>query len=216
MKSMLISAVAAVLTVSAAIAGDDKGRVKKTLDLADFERISISGVYDLSVKVGGPFSITISGPADEVDRVKATVSEGVLSLDQKERKRGWGGRKRHGVDAEITMPALNGLDVSGVVDGTISDVDADAFRLAISGVGDISLAGRCDSLDATVSGVGDLDADKLECRIVDVSVSGVGDAAVFASEAVDAKVSGMGDIDVYGGPERVSKSNSMFAEVTVH
>ncbi len=215
MKYILMSAAAAALTATPAMAGDDKGRVSKTLDLADFERISISGVYDLSVKVGDAYSVTIAGPADEIGRVKATVSDGVLNLDQKERKRGWG-RKRHGVDAEITLPVLNGLDVSGVVDGEIADIDADAFRLAISGVGDITLSGRCDALDARVSGVGDLDADKLECRVVDVTVSGVGDASVYASEEVDATVSGMGDIDVYGGPERVSKSDSMFADVTVH
>ncbi len=215
MKHVLTTAAAAALSVSAAIAGDDRERVSKTLDLADFERISVSGVYDLSVDVGGDYSITISGPADEVERVEASVSKGVLSLGQKERKRSWG-RKRHGIDAEITMPSLSGLDVSGVVDGTISDVDAGRFDLAISGVGDISLSGTCDSLDAVVSGVGDLDADKLECRVVEVTVSGVGDASVYASEEVDARVSGMGDIDVYGDPERVSKSDSMFAEVTVH
>lgn len=214
MQKIIGSAAAAALLIGVAVAGDDDEQTTRMLDLADFDRIAVSGVYDLTVEAGGDFSIKISGPAHEVDRIKATVSDGVLELSQKDKK-GWR-RKQHGVDAVVTMPTLRGLDVSGVVDGTVSDIDAEHFELAISGVGDITLSGRCARLEASVSGVGDLDADKLECRDVEVTVSGVGDASVYASEAVDATVSGMGDIDVYGKPKTVSKSDSMFAEVTVH
>ena len=214
-KLLTLGAAAAALGLGAAALADKEDKVSKSLDLSDFDRIEIAGVYDLEVEVGGDYAIRLSGPAREIERVEASVADGVLELSQQERKGGWG-RKRHGVDASITLPALNGVDISGVVDGSISGVDADRFELEISGVGDIDVSGRCDSLDAEVSGVGDLDADELECRVVEIAVSGVGDASVYASEEVDARVSGMGDIDVYGKPERVSKSDSMFAEVTVH
>ena len=79
-----------------------------------------------------------------------------------------------------------------------------------------NLNGECGSFDADVSGVGDLEAKGLQCRVVSVEVSGVGSASVYASDEVDAEVSGMGDIDVYGSPEKVRKESSMFAEVTVH
>lgn len=215
MKNTMIIAGVAALMLGAALAGDKKERVSRSVDLRDFEQISISGVYDLTVTVGEDYSVVISGPADEVARVEASVSNGVLDLGQKDGKRRWG-RKRHGVDADVTVPTLNGLDVSGVVDGAITDIDAEKFKLSVSGVGDISLSGQCDSFDASVSGVGDLNARALECRVVDVKVSGVGSATVFAGEEVDASVSGMGDIDVYGGPDQVSKSGSMFADVTIH
>ena len=215
MRQFIITA-AATLMVSAAYADDDIERVSMTLDLASFERIEVSGVYDVTVSVGGDFSVAISGPADEVDLVEARVKNGVLDLSQKERKKRWGRNNRHGVDAVISLPRLDAFEVSGVVDGRIKDIDADHFDLAISGVGDITLAGRCDSLDAKVSGVGDLDAEDFKCRVVDVTVSGVGDATVYASDEVEASVSGMGSIDVYGGPERVTKSDSLFAEVTIH
>ncbi len=176
MRQFIITA-AAALTVSAAYADDDQERVSMTLDLDGFERIEVSGVYDVTVNVGGDFSVAVSGPADEVDLVEARVKNGVLDLGQKERKKRWGRNNRHGVDAVISLPRLDGFDVSGVVDGRIKDIDADHFDLAISGVGD---------------------------------------ASVYASDEVDASVSGMGSIDVYGDPERVTKSDSMFSEVTVH
>lgn len=207
-------AAAAALSIGVAVASD-KDDVSKNFDLDNFESIEISGVYDLEVNVGSDFSIEISGPRDEVDRVQASVSNGVLELDQKERRGGWG-RKRHGVDATITLPMLKGVSVSGVVDGDIRNVDAETFKMNISGVGDVTITGKCGTFDANVSGVGDLDAKAMECSIVDVNVSGVGDASVFATDEVDARVSGMGDIDVYGSPKKVSKSDSMFAEVTIH
>ena len=196
MRQFIITA-AATLMVSAAYADDDIERVSMTLDLASFERIEVSGVYDVTVSVGGDFSVAISGPADEVDLVEARVKNGVLDLSQKERKKRWGRNNRHGVDAVISLPRLDAFEVSGVVDGRIKDIDADHFDLAISGVGD-------------------LDAEDFKCRVVDVTVSGVGDATVYASDEVEASVSGMGSIDVYGGPERVTKSDSLFAEVTIH
>ncbi len=215
-NSILVSATAAIaIACGAAFAGDDDERISKTLSLKDFERISVSGVYDLAIAVGGDYSIAIAGPADEVERIEVSVSNGELEFSQTERKGGWR-RKQEGVDVAITLPMLRSLDVSGVVDGDIEGIDADTFDFDISGVGDIDIEGRCDTLTANVSGVGDLDADGLECRSVEISVSGVGDASVFASEEVDAIVSGMGDIDVYGKPERVSKSGSMFADITVH
>ena len=117
---------------------------------------------------------------------------------------------------EPSVMELTALKISGVVDGHVSDVDADNFSINISGVGDLEVDGECGALDANLSGVGDLDARGLECATAEVKVSGVGSAVVFASDAVDAKVSGMGDIDVYGSPSKVSKNKSMFADITVH
>ncbi len=208
---------AGLAAAGAALAHDDENEISKTLDLSGFDRIEIAGVYELDVRVGDDFSVLLKGSAEELERVEASVRNGALELSQK--KRGWKMRRRnhdHGVEAIITMPSLAGLDVSGVVDGAIEGVDIDRFKVDLSGVGDIRIAGECGSLDAHVSGVGELDARGLECRNAEVTVSGVGSATVFASEAVEANISGMGDIDVYGSPENVDKSSGMFADVTVH
>jgi len=217
MKStFIIAAGVAALAASAAWAHDSE-KVSKTLALTDFEKIDIAGVYEINVKVGPSYSIALSGPQDEMDRVEASVKNGVLVLSQRDRKRGERNRNHnHGVEAVITMPSLKGFEVSGVVDGEIDGIDSDTFELEVSGVGDIEMNGQCGNLKAQVSGVGDLDAEGFECRSVDVDVSGVGSASVFASEEVAAHISGMGDIDVYGKPEKVEKNKSMFSDITVH
>lgn len=211
---------AGIMTIAAAGAGlaAKNDHVTKKLDLSGYDKIDISGVYELDVEVGPEFSITLSGEEDEMELVEATVKNGVLRLGRAERKKR-GFRLNHdheSIEATITLPALTSLEVSGVVDGKITGIDAERFDVDISGVGDMTLEGECGYLDASVSGVGDLDAEELECRSVDVDVSGVGSASVYASEEVDADISGMGDIDIFGSPERVSKDSGMFADVTVH
>jgi len=194
--------------------GDDAVR---TVDLRDFDRIDVRGVFQLDVEVGGDdYAISLSGDDDDLDRVEARVEEGELVLDQKKREKGKRRYRGHdSVTATIKMPALSAVAASGVVDGDIKGVAAGAFKAEISGVGDMEIAGTCDSLKAEVSGVGDLDAEALQCKTVDVTVSGVGDAKVYASEAVSATVSGMGQISVSGSPETVEKNGGMFSSISV-
>ncbi len=218
MKNFItISAALLALAAAGPAIADDDELISNTYDLSGFDAIDVAGVYELDVRVGGDFSIALSGPAYEMNRVEVSVKNGALVLDQRKRQRGEKNRNnREGVEAVITLPALTGLTVSGVVDGEIEGVDSDQFNIKISGVGDVHIAGQCGTLDAKLSGVGDLDARSLECRSADVTVSGVGSAVVFASDEVEARVSGMGDIDVYGSPEKVSKNKGMFADITVH
>lgn len=214
--SICVAVVGVSALSSTAMAGD---KVTQTLDLSGFERISIAGVYELDVEVGPDYSISLTGRERALERVDASVKNGVLRLGQKERKKKriqLGGDRDGGIDAVITMPSLSKLSVSGVVDGKIMGIDAETFEISVSGVGDVELEGECGAMEAEVSGVGDLEAEKLECRSVKVEVSGVGSASVYASEAVDAEVSGMGDIDVYGSPSDVQKDGGMFADVKVH
>lgn len=216
-KFFAVSAGLLMLAAAGAAHADDDEHISKSFDFTGFDQISIAGVYELDVRVGSNFSVSLSGPAYEMNRVEASVKDGVLVLDQRKRRRGEKNRnQRDGVEAIITLPSLVGVNVSGVVDGKVAGVDSDNFKIRVSGVGDLSIEGECGALDANLSGVGDLDAERLECRTADVKVSGVGSAVVFASDEVDARVSGMGDIDVYGSPETVRKNSGMFADITVH
>lgn len=194
--------------------GDDK---TETIAVADFDRINIAGVFELDVGVGGDYALTISGREEDLARTTAKVVDGVLILDSGERDRE--GKRRfvkHGVTAKVSLPALNGVDIAGVVDGDIRGVNAENFSADLSGVGDLNLSGTCGVFEADVSGVGDLDAEELKCRKVDVDVSGVGSASVYASESIDAEIAGIGSISVYGSPAQVSKSQSSpFGRISV-
>lgn len=193
--------------------GNDKS---ESVAATDFDRIKIAGVFELGVSVGGEYSVTLSGKEDDLARTSAIVENGVLILHTRER--GADGKRRfvkHGVTATISMPALSGIDVTGVVDGDITGVEAEKFDADVSGVGELELAGVCGTLDAEVSGVGELDAENLKCKVVSIDVSGVGEAKVYASDSADADIAGIGSIDIYGSPAQLSKSATPFGRIVI-
>ncbi len=184
-------------------------------DFTDFDKVEIGGVYEFDVTVGGDYSITISGAPEEMDKIDVSVVDGELILDQDRRekvRRKW---RDQGMEATITLPALNAIDVSGIVDGNITGIDAEEFDADFSGVGAVNISGTCGHLDADISGIGDFDASELRCQTADVDVSGIGDVDVYAGDEIDISVSGIGDVDIHGSPSRVEKNGSLFSDISV-
>jgi hypothetical protein len=209
-----VKALAVVAALASVSCGSAFAQSKSSisLDFRDFDAIEISGAYKLDVIVGEDFSIELSGLPSEMERVEATLKDGALVLGSKRKIRG----DHKGVKAVVTMPALKRVSVSGVADADISGVRAEGFKLDLSGVGEVNIAGACDKLVARVSGVGEVDAQSFQCKAVDVKVAGVGEARVYASESVSAEVSGMGGIMIYGSPKMVNKRGGFFSEIKVH
>ncbi len=196
-------------------ARDKTNDITQTYEVAGFNEIDIGGVYEIDIRVGPDFSVTLSGAQEEMARAEVVVEHGILHLTQEELRRGKHRWRNMGLSAEIALPALNAIDVAGVADVDVSGVAADGFTVRLAGVGEIELAGTCNGLTASVSGVGELDAADLECADVDVRVSGVGEASVYASRSVDASVGGIGSITVYGSPARVEKSGGFLTDIKV-
>lgn len=195
---------------------DKSADISRSYELSDFESIEIAGVYELDVAVGGEsYSVEISGPESELDRVEASVKDGRLVLDMRDRRRGERRWKNDGLTARVAMPALRNLDISGVVSGRVEGVAADSFSVDLSGVGKVRISGECGRLDAEVSGIGEFDAESLRCEDVRIDVSGIGKAKVYASQSVTASVSGMGSVDVFGSPANVTNNGGPFSSVNV-
>lgn len=187
--------------------------LSRTYDLIGFDRVTVEGVFEVDLTAGSDYSIALTGPEDEMERVTLSVEDGTLILDQT--KKTGGKDSREGVRAVITLPSLAGLAIKGVAEVDARGIDADDFEAALTGVGELTLAGACGALDADVSGVGELNARGLECDKVDVLVKGIGEAGVYAAESVKARVTGMGEINVWGSPAKVDKSSGFFSSIEI-
>jgi len=197
---------------------DRSNDVSRTVAASDFDRLNIAGVFELKTTVGEDYSVRLSGREEDLDRTIAEVRDGVLVLDTDHKNKD--GKRRiimHSISVVITVPALNGVDIAGVVDGDISGVDTEDFTIDVSGVAEVDFSGACGTLTADISGVGELDAEELQCRKVNVDVSGIGETRVYASESANAELNGIGRIHVYGSPAEISKSQSSpIGRITVH
>lgn len=201
---------------------DDKDRVEETHDIKDFTKIRVTGVYELEVQVGEAFSVFTSGKHKDVEGMEVYLKGSTLVLAQDEDRRNktinMNGRKHKnnsGIRAVITLPSLEGLDITGIGTGDIKGIDSKRFEIEAAGISDMELSGTCGDLDVDMAGLGEIRAEDLKCENVDVDLAGMGEISVYASESVSADAAGMGSIEVYGDPEDVEKSKSFMASVKI-
>ncbi len=177
-------------------------------EVKGFTRIRLAGSTDCVVRVGGPFSVTITADDNILKIIRTEVVGETLEIEAEKPY-----SCTQPIKVEITLPKLLGYSISGSGDAEISGVDSEAFEASISGSGDLTVSGRVDSLDASISGSGDMNLTALEAKRAEASIAGSGTIKLYATEALDASIAGSGDIRYLGGPKDVSKSVAGSGEV---
>ncbi|WP_217183990.1 head GIN domain-containing protein [Streptomyces sp. AC495_CC817] len=113
--------------------------------------------------------------------------------------RGSGEVEASGIDAEEVSVTLDG---SGDVE--LDRVKASSLTVRLSDSGSFSAVGEAATLDAEVTGSGDLDAGSLRSEDVRVVARGSGEIDVHATRTLDVESDGSGDIEYGGDPEVTS------------
>lgn len=177
--------------------------VSETRELDNFTRIDLDGMMEVDVQVGEEPGIRVTVSKEKYLRsIETRVHNGTLSVKMDDMDEGFFSFFRNvEVSLYITVPSLEYVQLDGMGDLDISDVDAEDFELILDGMGSISVDGRCTSARMVLDGMGDLNARNLQCQRVRLVLDGMGDAAIYASEGVDVTLDGFGDVTVYGDPE---------------
>ncbi len=172
----------------------------ETRDVSQFERIKLSGSFDVSVQIGEPQSVKVTFDDNLLDIIMTEVHGRTLRIYSDESF-----SSRRDCRVEITVAKLEDVSLSGSGNVEIRDLNGGDFSVSVSGSGNIRADGKVDELDISVSGSGDIDARDLQAVDAYVTVSGSGDVDVSASGELSARVSGSGDVAYYGTPERISQ-----------
>jgi Putative auto-transporter adhesin, head GIN domain len=172
-------------------------------DVPAFTAIETQGVGKLTLRVGEAQSIKITADDNLLQYLTSEVKNGVLVL-----KSSAAISTKNGIAYEITAPRIERLDNSGAISMNATGLMGAALTVNASGTGSIVLSGTVESLTASLSGVGSVDADKLTADRVSVDVSGVGSAAIRAEKSLKANVSGVGSVKWRGAATDVSKNVS--------
>ncbi|WP_425409571.1 head GIN domain-containing protein [Hyphococcus sp.] len=184
-------------------------------DLSGFTMIDASEGVPVEISVGGDFSVRAEGDSDKLDRLRLENKSSTLHLDRT-RDGGWFKvNRRSDFTVYVTMPSLDGVDVSSGAEVSARSIDADLIRVSVSSGADAVLSGQCNTIEADGSSGADLDAEDLRCNDAVADVSSGADIIVFASQSVRADASSGGDITVYGGPERTNVDESSGGDVHI-
>jgi hypothetical protein len=177
--------------------------------LPAFTAVDLAGSNNVTVHVGGTQAVTVHGDDNLIRYVTTTVQEGTLAVGQ---SRDFSTKSPMSV--VITVPALDASTLSGAGVVTVTGVAADKFTVRAPGSGVLVVTGTATTLDATLSGTGDVRLDGLATHDATATVSGTGRLLVNASHSLDATVSGVGSIVYSGSPPDVTKNVTGTGSIT--
>lgn len=202
--------------------------VSRNYQVGAFDKVAVSGPYEVNVVSGGAAGISAKGGSNLLDETEVVVEDGTLKIKPKKRRGihfNWrDGKAVFTVNAAalrgaaiagsggITVDKVKGDfdgDVAGSGDLKLASVEGGAIKLAIAGSGGVDAAGKADSVDISIAGSGDVRAGGLAARTADVSIAGSGNVAANATETADVSIMGSGDVEISGGAKcSVSKAGS--------
>lgn len=179
--------------------------------LSGFTSVSLSGIGSLRVH-SGDFKVEVVSDSNILPYVITEVVGSELRIGMKPGIRAFRPTK---LEYDVTLPALDGLGLSGSGAVHIDEFSGESFRahisgsgslegelsyekasLGVSGSGDYSLSGDFGTLDLDVSGSGSgVFAGTARTCLASISGSGSISGKAFTIEALRATVSGSGDIE---------------------
>ncbi|AHM59878.1 hypothetical protein D770_08075 [Flammeovirgaceae bacterium 311] len=190
-----------------------------------FTKLSVAVPADVRL-TKGPFKVQLEG--DDLDEIITEVKGDQLVIKRKNDKWNFFGNNSDSVEIHISMPALEGVSLSGSGKLESNDqfsashmklhvsgsgrvrlnVAAEKLETHISGSGNIETRGTANTLDAHISGSGKVNAQELRAGEAEVHISGSGNCSVHADNKLDAHISGSGNVNYTGSPATVNARTS--------
>lgn len=174
--------------------------VTERLALSGFTGIKVGGSWEVTVRPG-PYDVQVTVDDNVVDDLRVEVRGDALHFGLRPQVR----LRRVTLRAQVTMPALDAVRVSGSGEATFADFESPSLRLGVSGSGDVEGSGiSVGVLDAGISGSGDITLEGCASESAGVSITGSGDVTLHGASdeqpagALTLQISGSGSADLDG------------------
>lgn len=184
-------------------------RITKVIPVAEeFHGINLSGVFKAEVVCGSAVLVEVLIDENLQSLIKATVQNGILSIRFNKPV-----QTKTNPQLKIVVPTLDILQMSGSDAVCVTNVKGKRFQLMHEGTEAVKLAGQVEDLICTVSGIGEVDASKLKCRLAEVAISGVGGVSCRPEAKLKVNLSGIGGVRCLTQPPTVEKQATGLGEV---
>jgi hypothetical protein len=183
-----------------------------------FRVIDLRTVGNLVVEIGDDESLRIEAEDNIIDKIMTTVDDNSLIIETEEDENIL---PTESINYYVTARNLDELIVSGLGDFELPELNADDFKVTISGGGNIDIdelqagrldvnisglgdlyigGGKVDSQQITISGGGNHKARNMASREAAIQISGLGAATIWVEEQLDVNISGGGSVKYAGNP----------------
>jgi hypothetical protein len=198
---LLVTVLAACVTF-----GEDRVEVRgsgrlisESRDVSGFEEVALLGFGDVIIEMTGSESLTIDAEDNILPLLTSEVVAGRLELGVVQNSRQSLSPTRD-VVFRVTADQLVGVSVAGSGNVTVSELQVDTFTASISGSGNVTPLGRCDSVKVDIRGSGNYAGENMVARSGSVSVGGSGNVIIHATEELTVSISGSGTVEYLGSP----------------
>lgn len=224
-KLIAVAAIAALAVVGAcadADADDAGPDSHRDFQVANFQKIEVSGPFEVQVRTGSAASVSANGPQNALDRMVVEVRGDTLSIHPKNEKGAfrwsWGGHNT--INVTVTVPMLTGARIAGsggvrvdhvkaaAFDGNIegsgdlslNDVDVGSLNLSVGGSGSMKVdGGKAGRIGLNIAGSGDIDTKGVAAEHATASIAGSGNITARATGTAAINITGSGDVELTGG-----------------
>lgn len=188
----------------------------------DFERLEVASALDVHVEQSNVYSISVSGDRRNIDDLKIYKSGSTLVLKFEDNP-----NRIHDTKIEITMPRLEGANLSAasssIINGFESDEDINLdisgasvcqlsagyreVNLSLSGASNLVMSGLGDEINAEISGASVLTAFDYPVREATVNLSGASNGKVTVTDELKAIAAGSSSLIYRGSPSLTSSTS---------
>jgi len=212
MKKLIAAALVVIILALGLLAGCGTVRTQ-TYNFTDFTRVEVGYAFQVEVIQSDSYSISITASEDLFNFIQVTKEGDTLKIGLTQYVKG---TKK----AEITMPDLRAINLSGATKGTIKgfsssddfyldlsgasslngDLTAGDVDFDVSGASTLKLDGSAQDMVVNASGDGHVKLAGFSVRNADVTLSGASNGTVNLDGRLDADLSGASHLKYVGEP----------------
>lgn len=213
MKKLILTLLVMVLFTSGLLVGCGPVRTR-TYNFTDFARVEVGYAFQVEVVQSDSYSVSITANEDIFNNIQVSQEGETLKIHLTQSAT-FGTRK-----AEITMPDLRAINLSGAAKGTIKgfsssddftldlsgaskldgDLTAGDVDFHVSGASTVELDGSAQDIDVDTSGASHVKLADFSVRNADVTLRGASSGTVNLSGKLDADLSGASHLEYVGEP----------------
>jgi hypothetical protein len=187
--------------------------------IGNFKGVATGGPITIKITMGNKESVRLEGDQEAIADLITEVNDGILTIKPKTKWNDWSRTyNRANVTVYITAKRLTSLTMSGsgnmevtnTINGaelatTLSGSGSIKAAAMISGSGAVTLAGRSDDANLTLSGSGTFRGKTFSVNKASIQISGSANVYITVASKIEAVISGSGNI-YYSGNATVKKT----------
>ena len=219
---ILVVIIVAVVVAAGAVAGfyflpSAGASETQTMNFSGFTAVNVGSAFRVTITHSNSFTVRITANEKEFDQIEVNQTGDILKIDI--RPGNFTGITN--TAAQITMPELNSVTLSGATQGsaagfrstmpfvaqlsgasslTLTDFQAGNVTADLSGASTLSAAGSADDLVSVVSGASSLNLTNLAVNNASMNLSEASHAQIDVSGRLDAELSGASSLQYIGQP----------------